>query len=214
MRRRTTRWLRSTGTGLIVVGTLMAVVALTPAAAGAKSAASGTITCSAVTGTVTFKPGLQFSTLPKKHHGISKMKVTLDLAKSGCVVGGDSNPVGDTGNVTAKSTVSSQFTCGTLGTNPGPASSWTVKWGGKLTSSVVGFPDFKLTSQDNLEVINYPAPVTGNASVTGSYPGADAGASSTLVYDTSTTVDQAETACDSSAGLTSMTVTSGSFFVG
>jgi hypothetical protein len=208
--------LRLSGIGLIVAGTLMAVVALTPAAAGAKSAASGTITCSAVTGTVTFKPGLHSNTLPSKHHGISKEAVNLDLAKSGCVVGGDSSPVGDTGNFTTKSTVSGQFTCAVLAANPGPGSSWTVKWGGKLTSSVVGFPDSQETAQgpDNVIGANYPAPVTGNASVTGSYPGADAGASSTLVWETSTPVTQVEAACASTSGLTSLTVTSGSFFVG
>ena len=52
------------------------------------------------------------------------------------------------------------------------------------------------------------------ATVTGSYPGADAGASSTLGYDTSQTGSQIETACASSAGLKSVTVASGSFYVG
>jgi hypothetical protein len=200
----------------LVAGMLMAAVALAPAMAGAKSEASGTITCSAVTGTVTYKPGVHENTLPKTHHGVSKITYTLDLAKSGCVVGGDSNPVGDIGSFTAKSTISGKFACLSFAEPVSLTSSWTVKWGGTLTSSVVGFPEIQIIKSGNEDPITFvfPGPMTGKAIVNGSYPGADAGASSTLVLDTSQTASQIQTSCSSSTGLTSLTVASGSFFVG
>jgi hypothetical protein len=231
MLKQSARWPRLAGIGLIVGGVMVANVVLTSTTAGAKpTAASGTITCSTVTGTVTFKPGLTNTARTVK------MKATLAISPSGCstvIVGPDgigAIAVGHTTNYNSSKSNIYKLTggdCGSLnGVNAATPSKWTTKWISPVGTapSKVTFSGFDGEADPDGTVLSYPNTSGeeieprvgggGTASGSGSYPGSDDFASSTQQLDSTMTASQVTTACDSSTGLTSLTISSGTIHIG
>jgi hypothetical protein len=192
----TARWSRLIGTGVIVGGMTVASVVLTSTAAVATpAAASGTITCSKVTGTVKYTPPLTDTP------GTVKMSVSLKLAK--CVV----TPPASGGDVTARkgccknsatSTVTLTGGCSELTGGTGVSSTWKVTWTKpKAPKTVVNFSGFAATTNGSGDFgLSYPES-GGTGTATGSY--AESGVTQQLFFNM--TPAQISTACASPSGL-------------
>jgi len=163
----------------------------------------GTVGCSNVTGTVTFNP-------PLIDGGTSPEVVLAQVTLSGCV-GADGALSPDTGYGTV-SLISPSNDCSSLESGGAPiSSSLAVGWSPTTlgTSSVV-FPGFSLSSDGNAGFSLGGAGTT----VSGSYPGADAGASTTATASSSLSGGQIGAACASSDGLDSLTIDGGTLNLG
>lgn len=210
------RWPRRAGIGLIVGGVMAASVVLTSTIAGAKSTpASGAITCSTVSGTVKFKPGLTNTARTVK------MRVSLKLPDSGCILVITSSMTVKSVAPKVNTTKSNSFKlvggdCGTLsGTSAVANSKWTTRWIGPpgTRPSKVRFIGFDAGTNADGTVLSFPK-VSDSASGSGSYPGNDDFASSTQQLNSTMTSSQITTACGSSKGLTTLTISSGTIHIG
>ena len=164
---------------------------------------AGTVTCSQVKGTIRFVPGLTDS-------GGTQGHVSGEFTLHHCKADSGSIP----GRATAKISAMVEDACG--GIVPvidflGLSLSATVWWGIKtIAPSKIAFVGLGTTSSPNVE---FTIGGAGNT-VSGSYRGADAGASSTAVVTTATSPADLLAKCGSSSGLTSLKVTGGSLHVG
>lgn len=177
--------IRTMATGIVAIG-LPLVLMTTVVGVGAAWATTGTgyVSCSKITGTLTFKP-------PLKNSGTSTETTTTKTTETGCS-GGTPNPTKITGVSTHKATTNS---CSGLET----ATSVTIK----LTfTPTVTASTFKGTATPSTS----PPGFTLSGSTTGSYAAAKASATVVLKQ----TEAQILAACKSSAGLKSLTIKSGS----
>ena len=169
----------------------------------AASGEPGTVDCSGVTGTVTFNP-------PLADGGTSTEVALAQVALTGCTgsaAGG--SPQSGYGTVTL---VTPANDCSSLESGGGvvPAN-LVVSWSPTtLGTSVIGFPGFALASNAGAG-LTMGGPGT---SVTGSYAGGDAGASTTATGSSSTSPADIAAACGSADGLQSLTIDGGSLSVG
>jgi len=163
----------------------------------------GTVSCSDVSGTVTFSP-------PLVDGGTSSEVVLAQVALSGCV-GADGATTPDSGYGTV-SLVSPTNDCSSLESGGEVVSTpLAVGWSpGALGTSSVVFPGFSLSSNGEAGISLGGEGTT----VSGSYPGDDQGASTTASGFSSMSLDQIGAACSSSDGLDSLTIDGGSLNLG
>jgi hypothetical protein len=180
--------------------------AATTGLASAGSPAPGTVTCTKIAGTVTFKPGLKLSTSATV---TTKIKVTI----SGCTASVGKSPKKGTASVT---TVTPNDTCSGLANGSTTAEDLTTKWSPtSIAPSTADFSGFDpVTNGAGDSGFSLPNSPGGSVSVTGSYAGADGGATSTAQVFSNETAAQIATACSSAKGLTSLKLTTGSTFLG
>jgi hypothetical protein len=179
---------------LLLAGAAIALPVSTLAISGVASAAktgTGTVTCSTITGSISFKPALK-STGP-----YTAEKSTAKITLSGCS-GGVPTPKG--GKVTQTlSSATSTNDCTSLAT--GTSESITVKWKG-VAPSTTAFPPYT-TGTDSEGDAGF---VLSKGTTTGSYPAS--GTASAAVY-TNQTEAQILAACGTSAGLKKLTLSQG-----
>ncbi len=211
----------------------VAATAVTAAAGGVTdpTGAPATASCTSSGGTISFKTPLGIQTAggyqpPTKNKG-EKIKVTgINLTCTSSVVSGSFTGVAS-GKITSTNptqTPAQFYSCTNLtGTSPQPGGTLTgslkIKWtppvGQKFSagkSSTMGFS----TIQGGTVVISgdtygqFTIPATGHtATLTGSFPGSDAGATASATAATSQDVAALAAACQSTGGLSSVTLASG-----
>ncbi len=162
--------------------------------------ASGGVTCTTITGSLTFSP-------PLTTKGGSSESTTVALHAAGCTTKG-SNVASVTGGTGSATITSSTNACaGLLTSRPLTVD---LTWApSTIHSSVVTFSSYTGASgPSGGEGFILPAP-GGTAKVTGSFSGSDHGASSTAATYSSQTGTQLLSACGAATGLTSIDVTSG-----
>jgi len=177
--------IRRIATGVVAIGLPLAIMT-TVVGVGAAWATTGTgfVSCSKITGTITFKPAL-------KNGGTSKETTTTKTTETGCS-GGTPNPTKVTGVSTHTSTNNS---C----TGLASASSVTIK----LTYTPTVSPS---TFTGTATPTTSPPGFKLSGSVSGSYAAPTASATVVLKQ----TEAQILAACKSSGGLKSLTIKSGS----
>jgi hypothetical protein len=164
---------------------------------------SGSVACSGVSGMVTFNP-------PLTDGGTSPEVALAQVTLTGCV-GADGATSPDAGYGTV-----SLFTptddCASLDSGGAPiATSLAVGWSPTtLGTSAIGFSGFSLLSNGDAGFSLGGA----GTSVSGSYPGDDAGASTTATAFSTMSTAEIAAACGSADGLESLTLAGGSLSVG
>jgi hypothetical protein len=193
-------------TGLVIALPL-AIALPTGSASAANPPAPGTITCTHVTGKVTFTPPLTLA-------GNSNTEVTKTRTTStGCTVSKGTPPTKgvSTATITKTTTNNTANSCTALAmaqvipvtehvvwTHTPLIANSTVKFSGLMpATSSAGDEGFTLPNSG------------GTASVTGSYPGADKGKTSTATVFSNMNATQLAAACSSTAGVASLTIASG-----
>lgn len=168
----------------------------TPAA----KTATGAITCTHLAGRLTFLP-------PLRDKGTVTEVTTISLQASGCTTSG-SNVPDVTGSVASGTITSPTNSCTGLLTSR--ALSIHITWApSTIRASVLTFSGYRgASSVSGGEGFALPN-AGGTAKVTGSFSGSDQGAASSAETYSDQTATQLLTACSSSAGLTSLAVTSG-----
>ncbi len=163
--------------------------------------ATGGVTCTNLTGSLTFSP-------PLTTKGGSAESTAIALNSTGCSTKG-SNVANVTGG-TASATISSPTnSCASLITSRALAIN--ITWAPATTRpSVLTFSGYGgTTGTSGGEGFKLPG-AGDTAKVTGSFAGSDHGASSTAVAVSGETTTQLLAVCGSPSGLTSIQVTSGS----
>jgi hypothetical protein len=166
----------------------------------AQTLATGGITCTNITGSLTFTP-------PLTTKGGSAESTAITLSAAGCTTQGSnvSTVTGASGSATITSTTNS--CTGLLNSR---ALTVTMTWTpSSIRDSVVTFSGYGgVTNTSGGEGFKLPN-AGGTAKVTGSFAGSDRGAGSTATTYSDQTGTQLLTACGSSAGLPSLHVSSG-----
>jgi hypothetical protein len=192
-------------TGAVSVLSL-GVIAATGGNAFAKTKYHGTgsISCSTVTGSLKFKPGLTFS-------GTKHEKSTFTLKLTGCKTSGSDAPTtGVTGTASGNSAIASNNCSALARGEPAPV---TIKWkvkGGTIPTTFVDWPGESNSADSNNDInITFTTPASSSNAPNTGFTGGDSGAGSTAFLQTSENSTAAETACGSKKGLTGLTITSG-----
>jgi len=178
-------------------------------AAGSHSSTTDTIACKTITGTVTFSPKLD-----KTGYTNQAIKTTVSSTLTGCTVKGSTPYKVSKGTITGsitgvKGTVSKPAgTCtGLLGssTDTGTLTSkWSVSSGSVPPNSVLGIKSVKGGTAGGHGTFTLPGSVKGTAS--GSFQGANKGASDISIAETVDRTSQFLTACDGPAGVSSLKI--------
>jgi hypothetical protein len=169
--------------------------------------ASGTISCSKVSGKVTFTPTIEST--GDSNTETSKVSLTF----TSCTVSRGTAPTKGTLTETIKttSTNNSADACSTLAASR-PATLkivWTHT--PAIGASTVKFSGDSTVSEPGSGDAGFASPNTGGmASVTGSYPGADGGKTSTLTVYSNVTALAIFAACAAGDGISSLTIDAGS----
>ena len=161
--------------------------------------AAGTVSCTNVTGTVTFTP-------PLSNSGTSPETTKISLTASGCTTAGSgASPV--TG-ATASATIQSP-TNGCVALTTSKPVAVAVAWSpSSVHASVASFSGYAVVTQGG--DIGFGLPGTGgSATVAGSFAGTDHGAKSTAATYSNLTSTELLTACGTPAGVSSLTIASG-----
>ena len=184
-------------------GLLIVPLALRGPSMQAATVQHGTADCTGVTGSITFTPPLTTS-------GSAQEKIAGSFKFSHCTAHGGTDPIRAVANLRA--TVQS----GCPGIVPplgylGYTLSATIWWGIRsIAPSHVAFVGIDSSNGSNISLV-----VGGpNTSATGSYSGADGGATSMASIATKTTVAQATQACSSARGLSHLAIASGTVHIG
>ena len=186
----------------IVVATVSVAVATGACAAldlGSASAAprshktadaTGTETCSSLTGTFSFKPALT-------SNGTAPSTGTISVKLGGC---GGGTPAATSGALTYKTTYTTSSCTALVQPNPTRTESVTVKWSPKtIAPSTTLFGDPTVTAGSNLTVS------LSNGATVGSYKSSSS--SATLTIDSSKTALLAQ--CAAKKGLSKLVIASG-----
>jgi hypothetical protein len=177
-------------------------------ASAANPPAPGTITCTHITGKVTFTPPLTLT--GNANSEVTKTKTT----GTGCTVSTGTAPTKGvtTSTITKTTTNNTANSCTALASAQTiPVTEHTV-WTHTplIANSVVKFSGLMPATSASGDA-GFTLPNTGGtSSVTGSYPGTDHGKSSTATVYTNMTAAQITTVCESTAGVASLTIASGS----
>lgn len=162
--------------------------------------ASGEVTCTNITGALTFSP-------PLTTKGGSAESTVIALTAAGCSTQGSNVP---TVTGAAESTTISSATNSCTGLLTSRALTIHIAWTpSTIRPSVLTFSGYGGTSSSSGDVGFALPSHGGTAKVTGSFSGTDHGAGSTATAISSQTGTQLLAACGSSAGLTSIQVSSG-----
>lgn len=181
--------------------TTSAAVGATPATLAGGTVATGSVSCTHVTGTITFTP-------PLSNTGTSPETTRLSLDASGCTTSAPGGiPV--TGGTATATIHSSTNGCVSLLTSKPVAVA--VAWSpSSVHATVASFGGYAIVS-DASQHTGFGLPdAKGTVSVAGSFAGTDNGASSTASTYSDLTSIQLLTTCGTSTGLTALTIATGS----
>ena len=187
---------------LVVVVTTAAACGSSPTSSAPKVVvATGDVSCTGVTGTVSFAPSLT-------NTGKSPESASISVTSTGCTTSGsDVHVTSGAGTATLSDPTNS---CTGLVT-PRQLTvdiTWTPS---TVHSSEVTFSGFSVATNGPGGGGGFTLPsASGTAKVSGSFAGSDHGAGSTSAVYSSDTVTKLLAACGSAAGLASIPVTSGS----
>jgi hypothetical protein len=190
---------------LLVVAAAIALpvslVAVSGGIAGASNshtAATDTIVCKDLAGTLAFSP-----TITKKGHTSGKEKTTVSATLSDCKVSGQTAITVTKGTVkgsftgatgTAKAPVASCASLASGGTESGTlTTTWTATAGGPVAPTVRTIKSEKRGTAGGHSTFTIPGTVKGSA--TGSFGGSNSGASDTTTSETTLTTSALATAC-------------------
>ncbi len=186
--------------GVVVAMTAGCSSSTTPTASAPKVVvATGSVTCTTLTGTVSFSPPLTDS-------GTSPGTTSITVTSSGCTAAG-SDVATVTGGTGTASVSNAKDSCSSLLT-PQPLT-FDITWSpATIHKSVVTFSGYSIGAS------GFTLPASGgNVKVAGSFAGPDHGASSAATANSSEDAQALLAACGSSAGLASIPVTSGSLLL-
>lgn len=183
------------------------VVALPSGSAfAANPPAPGTITCTHVSGTVTFTPPLTLA--GNANSEVTKVRTT----STGCTVSKGTAPTKGVSNSTITKTTTNNTANSCTGLQTSVPVTEHVVWTHTplIANSTVNFSGLMPATEAGSMDAGFKLPDTGGtASVTGSYPGADHGKTSTATVFTTMTAGQIVTVCQSTAGLASLKIDAG-----
>ena len=164
------------------------------------TAATGSVTCTDVTGGITFYP-------PLVNAGTSPETTSIVLSVSGCTPTGSNVSQVAGARATAIIQGADNSCTGLLTSRPiAVAFAWSPS---SIHASLVSFSGFSLPT-DAAGHVGFALPDKGgSASVAGSFGGTNGGASSSGSTFSSLTVAQLHSTCDTTAGLTSLTFVNG-----
>lgn len=192
-----------------VLWTLASLMALTAACGGganqAKTVATGSVTCGALAGMVTFDPPLTLT-------GTSPETLRVTLTAGDCTTSGSNVPHITSGTVsTAERTGTNS--CEALISSK--ALKLSVDWIPRsVEPSVVSYSGYSPTeSAGGGSGLTFPNS-GGRAKVSGSFTGSKDGANSTASVFTNEGISELASACTSATGLTSLSISSGGFTIG
>ena len=188
------------GAALAVGVGVLALTGVGVASAKKSSAATGTVSCTAVKGSISFKPPLVSTGPYVSETALAKISIGT------C-----------TGSVTTPKKGTIKEDLGTITTDQCPpptttGGSLTVKWApGSIEPSVVGFTGHQSGTggPDNGDGFVYPNS-GGSGSVSGSFPGTDNGKTSTAAVYSNLSQTALLSQCASAKGLKKMTIVGGS----
>lgn len=166
--------------------------------------AKGTVTCAQVTGTVSFAPPLTPS-------GRSAETTTFDLHPAKCSTSGSKVKV--VTGATASAVMHGTSSCSSgLSSKPSVVD---VRWSpASVGRSVATFPGFSVTA-NNVGDAGFVFPRVGRSSaVTGSFPGTDHGADSTMSVYSLQSIATMLGSCEQGAGLSSIPLVVGALTLG
>ncbi|HUY22248.1 MAG TPA: hypothetical protein VMV22_07890 [Acidimicrobiales bacterium] len=173
---------------------------VTPVTAAGGTVATGSVTCTNVTGTITFTP-------PLTNSGTSAEATRISLAAAGCTTAGSTGIQVASGTATATITSPTNGCVSLLSSKPVVVA---VAWSpSSIHASVASFGGYAIVT-DAAQHTGFGLPnAKGTASVDGSFAGTDHGATSTAATYSSLTTTQLLTACGTTAGLAALTIASG-----
>ena len=187
----------------VVVVSMFSFLALSNATAAKPKAvvATGSVSCTKVTGSITFKP-------PVRHIGTQRETQTVTFHASRCTTHGSNVKYVTSGSLTVVVHRSSNSCVSLLSSElPKGTGSWSPRSIHPTTASFTGFTFIYAKSGD----VGFRVPnAGGSAKVTGSFMGKDRGKRSTASVYTNQTPGQFRSACLSPHGLSKQAIVSGS----
>jgi len=208
--------LLTAGTTVRLLGAGLAVavacsVGSTPATAGAVGSTAvraGTVTCTNVHGTMRFAPALRTA-----GSAPTTLRVQLRIDPQGCTT---SDGRALRGPVSTTVTLGGPGRCSDLLTGgPNVPATWTTRWHSRATAPSVTSTDGVAGVTGSAGQLGWAFPgAGGTATGTGSFPGTDSGASSSLSLFSARTSTQLLAACSRAGGLRSVRIVSGTVEIG
>jgi hypothetical protein len=177
----------------------------TPTTLAGGKVATGSVTCTSVTGTIAFNP-------PLTNSGTSPETTSITLTASGCTPAGSSASTVTSGTATA--TIQSA-TNGCLSLLTSKPVAVAVAWSpSSIHASVATFSGYAIVS-DAGGNIGFGLPNSGGtATIAGSFAGTDNGATSKATTYSALTQTTLLAACATAAGVPSLAITNGSVTFG
>jgi hypothetical protein len=185
------------GATLVLLLGLVELLDATPAAGAASQ--PGTVSCKGLSGTIRFDP-------PLKSGGTAPEVLTGRVTVDDCTAKGGAKPRSGKATIVISAAAN---TCTTLESGTTVPITFVVKWSKDGTSSIT-FPGFTPVAAATAGFSLGGAGTT----VSGSYPGSDAGASSTATVVSDLTTKQIVGVCGSEVGLKSLKIVSGTLSLG
>jgi len=172
---------------------------VTPTTAAGGLVATGTVTCSNVSGTITFNP-------PLSNSGTSPETTTISLNASGCTQTG-SNAQVTSGTATATIPGSTNACTSLLTSKPVAVGvAWTPS---SVHATVATFSGYAVV-MNSAGDIGFGLPASGGtASVAGSFAGSDNGSASKATTYSALTSTQLLAECGAATGMSTLAITSG-----
>jgi len=181
--------------------TTSAAAAVTPTTGAGGAVAAGSVTCTNVTGTITFTP-------PLSNTPTGPETTRLSLTATGCTTAGSSGTQVTSGTATATIQSSTNGCVSLLTSKPVVVA---VAWSpSSIHASVASFGGYAIVT-GAAQHTGFGLPnAKGSVSVAGSFAGADNGAKSTASTYSDLTSVQLLTACGTAAGLPQLAIANGS----
>jgi len=173
---------------------------VTPITVAGGAVAAGSVTCTNVTGTITFTP-------PLSNTPTGPETTRISLTATGCTTAGSGGTQVTSGTATATIQSSTNGCVSLLSSKPvAVAVAWSPS---SIHASVASFGGYAIVT-DAAQHTGFALPnAKGSVSVAGSFAGSDNGAKSTASTDSNLTSVQLLTTCGTAAGLPELAVASG-----
>lgn len=200
--------LRKVIIGVVSIGMPLAVMStiVSVDAAQALVTGTGTLTCTKITGSVTFTPPLKGTT---KNTNSETQKYSLTT--TGCKTSGGSNIHSVTKGVVSQTIHTTDTSCNGLNYGSGSGFNFTAVWTSTpaAANSVIAFSGDTPVVVSGKAGFKFPNP-GGTAAVSGSFPGTNAGATSRAEGITAQTPTALLAPCSTATGLKSIKIVKGS----
>lgn len=203
-----TRKILMAGSGVALMAGSVALIGPGIASAKGAVAATGSITCTSISGTLKFSPPLSTS------GGTTGSETTTFKGKVGGCSGG--SPTASGGTVSLKNVSNNGNSCSGFATSTGnSAQTFTIKWKSspKISPTTTTFPAGDITVSPNGQGFTLQSGPGGPVTGSGSYPGSDNFAGSKATANSNTNLETG--LCKNKAGnQKTIKITSGSDTVG